>query len=130
MPGSSSWMPYAPQGIKGLDGGDKERAAYSSEHNFSLVSVFALTFSGISLQETRFAALQMSDKTYQLCSVSTVPSLYDRKPGHIGYTRIISSCLRCYLYSGSVDPDPDPDPAPAPAPAAKQVFFSGLSFCD
>jgi len=24
MPGSSSWMPYAPQGIKGLDDYDSE----------------------------------------------------------------------------------------------------------
>jgi len=24
MPGSSSWMPYAPQGVKGLDDDDDE----------------------------------------------------------------------------------------------------------
>jgi hypothetical protein len=25
MPGSSSWMPYAPQGVKGLDDDDDDR---------------------------------------------------------------------------------------------------------
>ena len=29
MPGSSSWMPYAPQGVKGLDNDDDDRIKYS-----------------------------------------------------------------------------------------------------
>jgi len=34
MPGSSSWMPYAPQGVKGIDGNDDEYYRYALHSPF------------------------------------------------------------------------------------------------
>jgi len=53
MPGSSSWMPYAPQGVKGFDGDTEIHTKHCAEAKQFCVSELYLlntTITGISVQ--------------------------------------------------------------------------------
>jgi len=40
MPGSSLWMPYAPQGVKGIDDNDDDDGHYCSYYSYETGNIF------------------------------------------------------------------------------------------